>query len=221
MVRRWLMVTKLQTKIFFPVVSCFRRRFMSNFIFTYVNINSFRHKFAPSSEILSKKLVDFMAIAETNLDSSFPSAQFYVQDFTLHRQDFTALSGGLIAYIRSDLPNWKLKFAEVNCDGFELLCIEVTIGNIKTAITALYKHPAMNNDCLKKSVAHIADCLLKTYDDLVFLGDANCCPTKSTTMQDLCDMYGLSNLIKEPTCHKGPTSTLLNVILVTNHKRYG
>ena len=78
---------------------------MSNFIFTYVNINSFRHKFAPSSEILSNKLVDFMAIAETKLDSSFPSAQFYVQDFTLHRQDFTALSGGLIAYIRSDLPN--------------------------------------------------------------------------------------------------------------------
>ena len=193
---------------------------MSNFIFTYVNINSFRHKFAPSSEILSKKLVDFMAIAETKLDSSFPSAQFYVEDFTLHRQDFTALSGGLIVYIRSDLPHRRLKYAEVNCDGFESLCIEVTIGNTKTAITALYKHPAVNNDCFKKSVSHIADCLLKTYDDLVFLGDANCCPTKSTTIQDLCDTYGLSNLVKEPTCHKGPTSTLLDVILVTNHKRY-
>ena len=41
----------------FPGVSCFRRRFMSNFIFTYVNIKSFRHKFAPSSEILSKILL--------------------------------------------------------------------------------------------------------------------------------------------------------------------
>ena len=204
----------------FPGVSSFRRCFMSNFIFTYVNINSFRHKFAPSSEILSKKFVDFMAIAETKLDSSFPSAQFYVEDFTLHRQDFTALSGGLIVYIRSDLPHRRLKYAEVNCDGFESLCIAVTIGNTKTAITALYKHPAVNNDCFKKSVSHIADCLLKTYDDLVFLGDANCCPTKSTTIQDLCDTYGLSNLVKEPTCHKGPTSTLLDVILVTNHKRY-
>ena len=55
---------------------------------------------------------------------------------------------------------------------------------------------------------------------LVFLGDANCCPTKSTTIQDLCDTYGLSNLIKEPTCHKGTTSTLLDVNLVTNHNRY-
>ena len=70
---------------------------------------------------------------------------------------------------------------------------------------------------LKNSVSNTADCLLKTYDDLVFMGDANCCPTKSTTIQDLCDTYGLSNLIKEPTCHKGPTSTLLDIILVTNH----
>ena len=72
-----------------------------------------------------------MAIDETKLDSSFPSAQFSVEDFTLHRQDLTALSGGLIVYIRSDLPHRRHKYAEVNFDGFESLCIEVTIGNTK------------------------------------------------------------------------------------------
>ena len=87
-------------------------------------------------------------------------------------------------------------------------------------MTALHKRLAVNNNCFKKTVSYIADCPLKTYDDLVFLGDANCCPTKSTTIQDLCDTYRLSNLVKEHTCHKGPTSTLLDVILVTNHKRY-
>ena len=76
----------------------------------------------------------------------------------------------------------------------------------------------MNNACFKKSVSNIADCLLETYDDLVFLGNANCCPTKSTTIQN--DTYGISNLIKEPTCHKGPTPTLLDINLVTNHKKY-
>ena len=101
----------------FPDVSCFRKRFTWNFIFTYVNINSFRHKFSPSSELLSKKCVDFSAVAETKLDSSFPSAQFYVDDFTLHRKDLMASSGGLFVYIRSDLPHRRLKYAEVNCDG--------------------------------------------------------------------------------------------------------
>ena len=73
---------------------------------------------------------------------------------------------------------------------------------------------------LEKSMSKIANSLLKTYDDLIFLGDANCCPLKSDTIKDLCDTYGLFNLIKEPTCHKGTVSTLLDIILVTNSKRY-
>ena len=35
-----------------------------------------------------------------------------------------------------------------------------------------------------------------------------------------CDIYGLTNLIKDPTSHKGPISTLLDVILVSYPKRY-
>ena len=61
---------------------------------------------------------------------------------------------------------------------------------------------------------------LGLYSDLVFLGDMNCCPSKSTTIQDFCEIYGLTNLITEPTCHKGDVSTLLDVILVTNPRRY-
>ena len=47
-----------------------------------------------------------------------------------------------------------------------------------------------------------------------------CCPTKSSLIKNICDIYGLRNLIKDPTCHKGPISTLLDVILVSNPKRY-
>ena len=66
----------------------------------------------------------------------------------------------------------------------------------------------------------MADSLLKTHSDLAFLGDMNCCPSKSTLIQDLCDIYGLTNLITEPTCHRGDVPTLLDVILVTSSQRY-
>ena len=66
----------------------------------------------------------------------------------------------------------------------------------------------------------MADSLFGTHSDLVLLGDMNCCPSKSTTIQDFCEIYGLTNLINEPTCHKGDVSTLLDVILVTNPRRY-
>ena len=69
-------------------------------------------------------------------------------------------------------------------------------------------------------MSKIVNCLLKTYDDLIISGDANCCPLTSDTIKDLCDTYWLSNLIKEPTSHKGTVSTLLDIILVTNSKRY-
>ena len=47
----------------------------------------------------------------------------------------------------------------------------------------------------------------------------NCCPSKSNVIKDLCDLYDLKNLIKYPTFHKGATSTLLDNILVSNHRR--
>ena len=48
----------------------------------------------------------------------------------------------------------------------------------------------------------------------------NCCPTKSSAIKDLCELYDLTNSIKEPSCHKGKEPTILDVILVTNRNRY-
>ena len=42
---------------------------------------------------------------------------------------------------------------------------------------------------------------LPNYDNLLMLGDWNCAETE-TEMVDFCEMYSLSNLIKEPTCFK-------------------
>ena len=48
----------------------------------------------------------------------------------------------------------------------------------------------------------------------------NCCPSKSSPIQNICEEYDLTNLIKEPTYHKGPTPFLLDDILVSNARRY-
>ena len=204
----------------FPKLSAFRKRYTSNFVFVYNNINSYRNKHASICDLLCNNTVDFIAIAETKLDQSFPNSQFKVENYELYRADFTAKSGGLLVHIRDDLPHRRLNSIEINSEGFESICIEITIGSSKTVVTSLYKHPYVKNDYFKKCFTDVIDGLLAKYDDLVFIFDGNLCPTKSSTIQDLCDMYDLSNLIKEPTCHKGPVSTLLDVLLVTNPKRY-
>ena len=41
------------------------------------------------------------------------------------------------------------------------------------------------------------------------LGDTNSCPRKSSVISELCDTYGLQNLIDKPTCFKGTTPNLI------------
>ena len=48
----------------------------------------------------------------------------------------------------------------------------------------------------------------------------NNCLTKSPAISELCDTYGLHNLIDQPTCFKGTTPTVIEIILVTNRKKY-
>ena len=198
----------------------FRTKHKTNFIFCHININSYRHKFASMCDVLNRNIIDYLAISETKLDESFPHSQFHVQDYVLHRRDFTASSGGLLVYIRADLPHRRLVNIEGHTDGIECLCIEITIGKAKTVLTCLYKHPKVKHEIFANYFTNISDELLKSYDDFVFLGDLNCCPTKSNTVKGICDTYGLTNLIKDPTCHKGPSPTLLDVILVNNPRKY-
>ena len=189
-------------------------------MFTHVNINSFRHKFAHSHELLSNDSADFLAISESTLDDSFPDAQFNAQGYNLFRQDNTSSSGGLIIYVRSDIPHRRLNNAEFNDNGVESLCIELTIGKTKTVLSCVYKHPKVKHVVFKETMGKMVDHLLQSYSDLVFWGDMNSCPAKSPVISGLCDTYGLHNLIDQPTCFKGTTPTVIDIILVTNRKKY-
>ena len=142
----------------------------------------------------SQKHVDYLAISESKIDVSLPSAQFPVHDYSLYRQDVSSSSGGLFIYVRVDLPHRKTNYAEINEHGFESLCMEITIGKKNTTVLAcIYKHPELKIDAFKCYCSNVADSLLRTHCDLVFLGDMNCCPSKSTTIQDFCEIDGLTN----------------------------
>ena len=58
--------------------------------------------------ILSNRKVDLLVISESKLDSTFPNAKFNVDGFCINRQDYTASSGGLLVYMRSDIAHRRL-----------------------------------------------------------------------------------------------------------------
>ena len=51
-----------------------------NVILSYFNMNSIRNKFENLREII-KQNVDVLAVVETKIDASFPSAQFFLEGY--------------------------------------------------------------------------------------------------------------------------------------------
>ena len=49
-------------------------------------------------------MLDVLMIQERKLDKSFPLAQFALNGFNLYRHDYTEHSGGIMVYVRNDLP---------------------------------------------------------------------------------------------------------------------
>ena len=95
---------------------------MSSKIIAQLNINSLRNKFDSIVRMLHNYL-DILLISETKIDSLFPAAQFQIEDYTTYRLDRNANGGGILVYIREDIPSTLL-----NCDmSIESFCIEKNI----------------------------------------------------------------------------------------------
>ena len=73
-------------------------------IIGHLNINSIRNKHEGLSKIIINS-VDICLISETKLNDSFPQGQFLIDTFhTPFRKDRTDCGGGLLLYIREDIP---------------------------------------------------------------------------------------------------------------------
>ena len=87
-------------------------------IFSYLNIDSIRNKFSNLQQGI-KGSVDIPIIAETKIDSSFPTAQFRLSNYhTPDLPDKNYKGGGILVYIKSNIP-----ICQLNCED---LCRSLT-----------------------------------------------------------------------------------------------
>ena len=85
-------------------------------ILGHPNINSIRNKFDALSDIIKNK-IDIMLISETKINGSFPYSIFTIDGYTLpYRKDRTNMGGGIILYIRDDIPSKELKAISLSED---------------------------------------------------------------------------------------------------------
>ena len=132
-----------------------------------------------------------MLTSETKIDSSFPTAQFHIDAYTIHRRD---RDGGLLLYLREDVPSALLKIdSEI-----EAFYVELNIRKKKWLLCCSYNP---NKTFITKHLAEIGrnrDLFSSKYDNFILLGDFNSEPCEQP-MRYFCHVYNCQN-IKDKTC---------------------
>ena len=109
------------------ILQSIRSKNLDRVIFSHLNINSIRNKLETLHDIVKNK-IDILLLSETKIGSIFPETQFLLNGFsTPFRLDRTANGGGLLLYVRHDIPCKLLNLnSEIQC-----IVTEVTIGKKK------------------------------------------------------------------------------------------
>ena len=89
--------------------------------------------------------MEFISIAETKLDSSFPNAQFLLPGFQEPlRLDINHRSGRLLVYIKASLPSKILSKFKLSIN-IQIIPFEINLGKEKWLFVGIYKPPSQRN----------------------------------------------------------------------------
>ena len=195
-----------------------------NILLGHVNINSIRNKFEPIEGILRNGLIDILVISESKIDDSFPMAQFSVQNYTLHRKDRNSKGGGLMIYIRSDIPHRRRTDIEnkgVCNEGTEMMVCELQLyKDEKWFLCACYKPPRVKEKKFIDALENVCNSLLRESHHWLVVGDVNIDMNQENLLTSFCNTHDLENLVKGPTCFKGENPTCIDVILSNEPNRF-
>ena len=123
------------------------------------------------------------------------------------------LEGGLILYVREDVPSTLLKIdSEI-----EAFYIELNIRKKKSLLCCSYN--AKKNH-ITKHLAEIGknlDIFSSKYDNFIILGDLNSEPCEQPIL-DFCHVYNCQNIIKDKTCFKNPQNPPCIDLIITDRQ---
>ena len=203
------------------ITNCFEKikqlklKYPNNPTCAYLNINSIANKFDNLTCMLGQN-IDILCIAETKIDASYPTSQFHIPGYkTPYRLDVSYNSGGILVYVKENLPSRILKEFSLPQD-IQAITIEINFRKSKWLLLLLY-HPdwtpkshAVNNIC------SLLDFYSNKYANMLVLGDFNM-TVNDVMMSPLTDGHKLYSMINEPTCFKSREGKCIDLLL-TNRK---
>ncbi len=143
-----------------PIASAFTEARLKNpksLIAAHVNINSLKTEYKAHidyfKDILQNNLIDILCISESKLDESNVEKDLDCSpQFKLYRKDRSSTSGGLVIWLRSDIPQQRMYHLEFDSDKYrvESVSLELIIIKEKWILILAYKNPNVVNRILLK-----------------------------------------------------------------------
>ena len=186
---------------------------VNKLIIAHLNINSLRNKFEFLISLI-KDNIDVLMISETKLNESFQTSQFTINGFSApFRLDRNDKDGGIILYIREDMPSRLVSTESSQAEG---LFVEINLRNKKKWLLCCSYNP--KKDLIRQHLYAISksiDVFTSKYDNLLFLGDFNE-GVKDTSVKNFCRSYNLTSMINKLTCYKIPDRPSCMDLILTN-----
>ena len=169
-------------------------------IIVHLNINSLRNKF-DQLEILVQDKTDILVVTESKLDDTFPDSQFHIPGYKVHFcKDRNKLDGGIIVFVRDDIPCKKLDVRIP--EDIEVLFIEIYLRHT-------YFYQTLSN-CL--------DLFSKKNTNFFLVGDFNSEETE-TVFSKFLNSHNAKNVVKEKTCFKSMKNPTCVDLLISNKEK--
>ena len=162
--------------------------------------------------------LDILMISETKIDDTFPDSQFLIEGFSSpYRLDRTSKGGGILLYIREDIPSKYIKNVKID-KSFEGFFVEINLRSKKWLLACSYNPHRDKITSHLKSISTALDNLSSQYENIILLGDFNV-ETEEKNISDFMNIYNLKSLIKEKTCYKNPERPSCIDLILTNSPR--
>ena len=131
--------------------------------------------------------------------------------------DHCSNGSGILLYVKDNISSRLLTDHKLP-DNVECLFTEINFGNKNWLLRCSYNPHRYN---ISSDISHLTKGLenyISHYDNILFLGNFNSQPSENC-VSDFCNVYDLSNLVKEPTCFKNPDNPSCIDLFLTNHPK--
>ena len=195
--------------------------YKNNFKFGHINARSLPKSIDDISYTLSQTDLDCLAVCESWLDKNLVAALFEIDGFKLFRKDRSSRRGGGVCFYVKE--HFKPKVIQIphTLEQPEVLFIEMQSKSVKIALGVVYKPPKIPYGSLATLHETLAD-VLCNYDNTFVFGDFNInllepesCASKFL-FNNIIDPFEFKQLVTEPTRVTETSSTVLDLILVSN-----